>query len=245
MFQTPFSDRIRNEAGIATMAVGNIYEPDHVNSHPDGRPRRSVLPGAAAPRRSLLDAACGRPLGDAATTWPKPYLAGRDQLYRLAARADAGTERGDERSCRSRAGTRWSPAAARGIGAAIARALAGAGARGHASAAGARAAPLEATAARLPNAPRIAADVTRRGRCGFHDAKPRAAAHGPVDIVIANAGRGGQRAVRQRTDLAHWQRMLDVNLTGTFLTAQAALAGMLRRARAQRGGSSTSPPPPG
>ena len=32
MFQTPFADRIRNEVGIATMAVGNIYEPDHVNS---------------------------------------------------------------------------------------------------------------------------------------------------------------------------------------------------------------------
>lgn len=32
MFQTPLSDRIRNEAGIATMAVGNIYEVDHVNS---------------------------------------------------------------------------------------------------------------------------------------------------------------------------------------------------------------------
>ena len=32
MFQTPFSDRIRNEAGIATLAVGNIYDPDHVNS---------------------------------------------------------------------------------------------------------------------------------------------------------------------------------------------------------------------
>src|SRR5262249_5681510 len=32
MFQTPFSDRIRNETGVATMAVGNIYEPDHVNS---------------------------------------------------------------------------------------------------------------------------------------------------------------------------------------------------------------------
>ena len=29
MFQTPFSDRIRNETGMATMAVGNIYEPDH------------------------------------------------------------------------------------------------------------------------------------------------------------------------------------------------------------------------
>ncbi len=32
MFQTPLSDRIRNEGGIATMAVGNIYETDHVNS---------------------------------------------------------------------------------------------------------------------------------------------------------------------------------------------------------------------
>jgi anthraniloyl-CoA monooxygenase len=32
MFQTPFSDHIRNEGRLATMAVGNIYEPDHVNS---------------------------------------------------------------------------------------------------------------------------------------------------------------------------------------------------------------------
>jgi len=32
MFQTPFSDRIRNEGRMATMAVGNIYEPDHANS---------------------------------------------------------------------------------------------------------------------------------------------------------------------------------------------------------------------
>jgi anthraniloyl-CoA monooxygenase len=32
MFQAPFSDRIRNEGRLATMAVGNIYEPDHANS---------------------------------------------------------------------------------------------------------------------------------------------------------------------------------------------------------------------
>ena len=32
MFQTPLSDRIRNEAHIPTLAVGNIFEPDHVNS---------------------------------------------------------------------------------------------------------------------------------------------------------------------------------------------------------------------
>jgi anthraniloyl-CoA monooxygenase len=32
MFQTPFSDKVRNEGKLATMAVGNIYEPDHANS---------------------------------------------------------------------------------------------------------------------------------------------------------------------------------------------------------------------
>jgi anthraniloyl-CoA monooxygenase len=32
MFQTPFSDQIRNELDVATMAVGNIFEVDHVNS---------------------------------------------------------------------------------------------------------------------------------------------------------------------------------------------------------------------
>ena len=32
MFQTPLSDRVRNEGRLATMAVGNIYEPDHANS---------------------------------------------------------------------------------------------------------------------------------------------------------------------------------------------------------------------
>jgi anthraniloyl-CoA monooxygenase len=32
MFQTPFADQIRNEAHVSTMAVGNIYETDHVNS---------------------------------------------------------------------------------------------------------------------------------------------------------------------------------------------------------------------
>ncbi|MFZ2029364.1 MAG: bifunctional salicylyl-CoA 5-hydroxylase/oxidoreductase [Vitreimonas sp.] len=32
MFQTPFCDRIRNEGHVKTMAVGSIFEPDHVNS---------------------------------------------------------------------------------------------------------------------------------------------------------------------------------------------------------------------
>ena len=93
MFQTPFSDRIRNEVGIATMAVGNITEADHVNSIlMAGRADLVCLarPHLADPYWTLHTAARA---GYAGVSWPKPYLAGRDQLYRLAARADTGTER--------------------------------------------------------------------------------------------------------------------------------------------------------
>jgi anthraniloyl-CoA monooxygenase len=93
MFQTPFSDRIRNEVGIATMAVGNITEPDHVNSIlMAGRADLVCLarPHLADPYWTLRAAAR---LGYTGETWPKPYLAGRDQLHRLAARAETGTER--------------------------------------------------------------------------------------------------------------------------------------------------------
>jgi anthraniloyl-CoA monooxygenase len=93
MFQTPFSDRIRNEAGIATMAVGNVTEADHVNSIlMAGRADLVCLarPHLADPYWTLHAAARA---GYTGVTWPKPYLAGRDQLYRLAARADTGTER--------------------------------------------------------------------------------------------------------------------------------------------------------
>jgi anthraniloyl-CoA monooxygenase len=93
MFQTPFSDRIRNETGIATMAVGNIYEPDHVNSIlMAGRADLCCLarPHLADPYWTLRAAA---QLGYTGETWPKPYLAGRDQLHRLAERAEPATER--------------------------------------------------------------------------------------------------------------------------------------------------------
>jgi anthraniloyl-CoA monooxygenase len=87
MFQTPFSDRIRNEAGMATMAVGNIYEPDHVNSIlMAGRADLVCLarPHLADPYWTLHAAAA---LGDRGVAWPNPYLPGRDQLYRLRERA--------------------------------------------------------------------------------------------------------------------------------------------------------------
>ncbi|MDN2565945.1 bifunctional salicylyl-CoA 5-hydroxylase/oxidoreductase [Aquibium sp. A9E412] len=91
MFQTPFSDRIRNETGMATIAVGNIYEPDHVNSIlMAGRADLVCLarPHLADPYWTLHAAAA---LGDRDVTWPDPYLPGRDQLYRLAERQEALT----------------------------------------------------------------------------------------------------------------------------------------------------------
>ncbi|ASJ73006.1 Salicyloyl-CoA 5-hydroxylase [Granulosicoccus antarcticus IMCC3135] len=86
MFQTPFSDRIRNEAGIATMAVGNIYEADHVNSIlMAGRADLVCLarPHLADPYWTLHAAT---QLGDRLEAWPQPYDAGRDQAWRLADR---------------------------------------------------------------------------------------------------------------------------------------------------------------
>jgi anthraniloyl-CoA monooxygenase len=82
MFQTPFSDRIRNEAGIATMAVGNIFEPDHVNSIiAAGRADLCCLarPHLADPYWTLHAAAR---LGCAQIPWPVQYLSGRDQYLR-------------------------------------------------------------------------------------------------------------------------------------------------------------------
>ncbi|MEO4041713.1 bifunctional salicylyl-CoA 5-hydroxylase/oxidoreductase [Hoeflea sp. CAU 1731] len=91
MFQTPFSDRIRNEAGMATMAVGNIYEPDHVNSIlMAGRADLVCLarPHLADPYWTLHAAVA---LKDGETAWPSPYLAGRDQMTRLAERGETPT----------------------------------------------------------------------------------------------------------------------------------------------------------
>ena len=87
MFQTPFSDRIRNEAKIQTMAVGNIYEADHVNSIlMAGRADLVCLarPHLSDPYWTLHSAAAN---GDREMKWPLPYEAGRDQLWRLADRA--------------------------------------------------------------------------------------------------------------------------------------------------------------
>jgi anthraniloyl-CoA monooxygenase len=87
MYQTPFADRIRNEAGIATMAVGAIFEPDHVNSIlMAGRADLCAIgrPHLADPYWTLHAAAS---LGVRDVEWPVQYRSGRDQLERNLARA--------------------------------------------------------------------------------------------------------------------------------------------------------------
>ena len=82
MFQTPFSDRIRNETGIPTIAVGNITEPDQVNSIiAAGRADLCALarPHLADPHWTLRAAA---QLGWTEQHWPVQYLTGKQQLER-------------------------------------------------------------------------------------------------------------------------------------------------------------------
>jgi anthraniloyl-CoA monooxygenase len=80
MYQTPFADRIRQEAGIATIAVGAISEADHVNSIiAAGRADLCAVarPHLANPAWTLTEAAR---IGFADIAWPKQYAAGKAQL---------------------------------------------------------------------------------------------------------------------------------------------------------------------
>ena len=89
MYQTPFADRVRNEAGILTMAVGAIQEADHANSIiAAGRADLCAVarPHLADPAWTLHEAA---KLQTRALQWPRPYESGRDQLYRETARLQA------------------------------------------------------------------------------------------------------------------------------------------------------------
>ncbi|GAB3454988.1 bifunctional salicylyl-CoA 5-hydroxylase/oxidoreductase [Massilia terrae] len=82
MFQAPFADRIRNEAGIPTIAVGSIYEADHANGIiASGRADLCAVarPHLANPAWTLAEAA---KIGFTDIAWPKQYRAGKLQLER-------------------------------------------------------------------------------------------------------------------------------------------------------------------
>jgi len=86
MFQTPFSEMIRNEVRVPTIAVGNITTADQVNTIiAAGRADLCALarPHLTNPHFTL---AASAEYGHDAQFWPLPYLAGKDQAFRLSQR---------------------------------------------------------------------------------------------------------------------------------------------------------------
>ena len=82
MFQAPFADRVRNEAGIGAIAVGSIFEADHANGIiAAGRADLCAVgrPHLANPAWTLAEAAR---IGYTAVSWPKQYIPGKQQLER-------------------------------------------------------------------------------------------------------------------------------------------------------------------
>ncbi|MCW5301886.1 bifunctional salicylyl-CoA 5-hydroxylase/oxidoreductase [Verminephrobacter eiseniae] len=89
MFQTPFADRIRQEAGIATIAVGAISEADHANSIlAAGRADLCAIarPHLANPAWTLTEAAR---IGYTPIDWPRQYRSAKAQIEARFAREHA------------------------------------------------------------------------------------------------------------------------------------------------------------
>jgi anthraniloyl-CoA monooxygenase len=89
LFQTPYSDRIRNEGRVPTIAVGNITDADQVNSIiAAGRADLVAIgrPHLSDPHWTLHAAA---QLGYSGAHWPVQYYQGRTQLEREIARSRA------------------------------------------------------------------------------------------------------------------------------------------------------------
>ena len=87
LFQTPFSDKIRNEVGIPTIAVGAISEADHANSIiAAGRADLCAVarPHLADPSWLLHEAA---KIGIKSVAWPKQYYSAKAQYENNLARA--------------------------------------------------------------------------------------------------------------------------------------------------------------
>jgi anthraniloyl-CoA monooxygenase len=105
MYQTPFAEAIRNEVGIATMAVGAITEADHVNSIvAAGRADLCALarPHLAHPAWTLHEAARIGHVSGVGADWPVQYLPAKVQLEREMARARSAADAADRETRLSR-----------------------------------------------------------------------------------------------------------------------------------------------
>jgi NAD(P)-dependent dehydrogenase (short-subunit alcohol dehydrogenase family) len=114
-----------------------------------------------------------------------------------------------------------------GIGAAIARAFASAGAR--VSLAGRRHAPLAAVAADLPLGASLVLDgfdVTNAAAVA-RGAQAAREAFGPVSILVNNAGEAPS-APFEKTDLTLWSQVIAVDLTGPYLVTREFLPELRR-----------------
>ncbi|WP_309083056.1 SDR family NAD(P)-dependent oxidoreductase [Chelativorans sp.] len=112
-----------------------------------------------------------------------------------------------------------------GVGRAVAFALADAGVT--VTICGRRLEPLQEVAGERANIFALSADVTDQASVeGLY--RQAEAERGPFDIVVANAGIA-MSAPAAKTSLEDWNKTLQVNLTGAFLTVQPALAGMAAR----------------
>jgi gluconate 5-dehydrogenase len=111
----------------------------------------------------------------------------------------------------------------RGLGLALARALAGAGARVAIN--GRSGETCDAVAARIDGAFAAPFDVTDEAAIASG-----VAACGQIDILVNNAGMQMRRSLEQFS-LAEWQQIIDVNLTSAFLVARAVVPGMIERGR--------------
>jgi len=121
--------------------------------------------------------------------------------------------------------------AGRGIGAAIARAFASAGAQVAVN--DRDAAPAEAVAAGLPGAVALPGDVSDEAAVTrIFDAL--AQRFGRLDVLVNNAGTTRDETIFETT-LESWNEILRVNLTSAFLCSKRAMA-MMRDQRPQQGG---------
>ena len=123
----------------------------------------------------------------------------------------------------------WVTGSSRGIGAAVARELAAAGAK--VAVHGRDAAAAGAVARGLPAAMVVLGDVTRASEVDRMRDEIEAEL-GPIDIVVANAGGNlAPPAPLESMSEESFRRTVDLNLTATFLTLRAVLPGMKRRGR--------------
>ena len=137
----------------------------------------------------------------------------------------------------------------RGIGASIARELAGAGAK---VAVSARTAEQVEEVANEIGGLAVVADVTKGDDVEAMIGKVESEL-GPIDLLVANAGIGTRGGSTWEVDPEEWWRVLEVNMRGVHLSCRAVIPGMLERGRGRivitgsgaaylPGGSSTAYP---